>query len=384
MKKRHIVVLSVSAGAGHVRAAQALCAQASQSHPQLKVTHIDVMELVPSTFRKLYAQSYIGLVEKAPLLWAYLYQRTDASIGSSGDELRRAIERMNTRGLERELEQLQPDAIVCTHFLPAELLSRRIRKGRPTPPVWVQVTDFDVHGLWLHAFMDGYFVANEEVAERLTAKGISREQVHVTGIPIMPAFNKSPARKIAAGEHGLDPDKMTLLMMSGGAGVGDIAALAEQLASLPEDLQIVALAGKNKTLLESLRVVAARFPGRVFPMGFTATIERVMAAADVAISKPGGLTSTECLAMNLPMIVVSPIPGQEERNADYLLESGVALKAVDVAALQYKVRMLFNDRKRLAQMKSRMQQIARPDAAQSVLTLVESGLGQKSAAIKGR
>ena len=374
IKQRHIVVLSVSAGAGHVRAAQALCAQAEKSHPSLKLTHIDVMDLVPGTFRKLYAHSYIKVVEKAPLLWAYLYQRTDESSGGAGDELRRAIERMNTRQLERELEQLQPDAIVCTHFLPAELLSRRIRKGRPTPPVWVQVTDFDVHGLWLHAYMDGYFVANEEVAARLVAKGMPLEQVHVTGIPIMPAFNAPPKRNVGAAEHGLDPQKPTLLMMSGGAGVGDIGSLAAQLAALPHELQIVALAGRNQALLESLQALAQRHPGRVFPMGFTTTIERIMACADLAISKPGGLTSAECLAMNLPMIVVSPIPGQEERNADYLLESGVALKAVDAAALEYKVGMLLEHPDRIKAMKQRMREIAKPDAAATVLSIVSRSL----------
>ena len=347
-----------------------------QSHRQLKLTHIDVMDLVPGTFRKLYAHSYIKLVEKAPLLWAYLYQSSDTQSGSAADEIRRAVERMNTRQLEKELERLKPDAIVCTHFLPAEILSRRIRKGRPTAPVWVQVTDFDVHGLWLHPYMDGYFVATDEVRARLQSKGIPYEQIHVTGIPIMPAFNAPPARKVAAAELGLDKDKTTLLMMSGGAGVGDIGALAEQLASLPQDTQIVALAGRNKDLLASLQSIAARFPGRVFPMGFTATIERVMAAADLAISKPGGLTSAECLAMNLPMIIVSPIPGQEERNADYLLECGAALKAVDAASLQYKVSLLTDSKERLMAMRERIRAVARPHAAAAVLTTVETGLAR--------
>jgi len=148
MSKKHILVLSVSAGAGHVRAAQALCAAAERGFRQLRLTHVDVMDLVPAGFRKLYADSYIKLVEKMPLAWAYLYQYTDQrSAKSLFDRLRRNIERLNTRKLNRELKRLAPDAIICTHFLPAELLSRRLARGRPTPPVWVQVTDFDVHGL---------------------------------------------------------------------------------------------------------------------------------------------------------------------------------------------------------------------------------------------
>lgn len=368
MTSKHLLVLSVSAGAGHVRAAQALCAQAELAKPTWRVTHIDVMELVPRAFRKLYAESYIKVVEKAPLLWAYLYRQTDKRTrASKRDQLRRGVEKLNTRKFDGEIERLKPDAIVCTHFLPAELLSRRIRKRRPTPPVWVQVTDFDVHGLWLHDHMQGYFVANDEVAARLAAKGIARERIHTTGIPIMPAFVNAPSRAEAVAELGLNANKPVVLMMSGGAGVGGIDALAQRLVQLPEDFQLVALAGRNEALLKQLQALAKRHPSRLWPLGFTTTIERILAAADFAITKPGGLTSAECLAMRLPMIVISPIPGQEERNADYLLESGAALKAVDAAALEYKVKRLLSRPQELSAMRERMRVIARPQAARAVI-----------------
>jgi processive 1,2-diacylglycerol beta-glucosyltransferase len=366
-----LAVFSVSAGAGHVRAAQALCAEAQLSHPDWQVTHIDVMDLVPRGFRTLYAESYIKLVEHAPLLWSYLYARSDKRTrASTSDRLRRGVEKLNTRQFDGRLEELSPDAIICTHFLPAELLSRRIRKRRPTPPVWVQVTDFDVHGLWLHDHLHGYFAANDEVAQRLHSKGVALDRLAVTGIPIMPAFSNAPARSVAAVELGIDPVKPTVLMMSGGAGVGGIDVLASQLAAIPADMQILALAGRNDKLLSRLRSIAKEYPRRLWPMGFTSSIERIMAAADLAITKPGGLTSSECLAMNLPMIVVSPIPGQEERNADFLLESGAALKAVDSASLIYKVRRLLDNPQELALMRSRMQRVARPQAAVTVLAAV--------------
>jgi processive 1,2-diacylglycerol beta-glucosyltransferase len=371
---RRVLVLSVSAGAGHVRAAQALCAQAQHSHPQLQLSHLDVMDLVPSTFRKLYSESYIKLVAKAPNLWAYLYERTDRrSRASKIDRLRRGIERLNTTRLNGSIDELAPQAIVCTHFLPAELLSRRIRTDHHCPPVWVQVTDFDVHGLWLHEHMQGYFVASEEVAARLIGKGIAADRVCVSGIPIMPAFNAAPHRRTAAAELGLDPALPTVVMMSGGAGVGDLAALTRQLLEIPR-LQIIALAGRNAVLLDELQTLAARAPKRLWPMGFTTTVERIMAAADFAVTKPGGLTSSECLAMNLPMIVISPIPGQEERNADFLLESGAALKAVDAAALDFKIRHLLDNPAVLGAMRERMRAVARPHAARAVLDRVTAQL----------
>jgi processive 1,2-diacylglycerol beta-glucosyltransferase len=343
------------------------------------------MDWVPRAFRKAYTDSYIKLIEHAPLLWAHLYQRTDrARATSGGDRLRRGIERLNTRAVLREIDAWAPDVIVCTHFLPAELLSRRNRRGRSTTPVFVQVTDFDVHGLWVHSHLTGYCVATDEVAARIAARGVERKVVHVTGLPIAPAFANAPKRKAAIAELGLDAARPIVLMMSGGAGVGDIAAVAESIVKQLPGVQIIALAGKNAALRESLERLAARHVGRVLPMGFTRTIERLTAAADVAVTKPGGLTTAECLAMQLPIIVVSPIPGQEERNADFLLEAGVALKAVDSAALVYKLGALLADRERLADMRRRMERLGRPHAARSVVDIVMRDLDSRRREERGQ
>jgi processive 1,2-diacylglycerol beta-glucosyltransferase len=183
----------------------------------------------------------------------------------------------------------------------------------------------------------------------------------------MPQFSEAPPRARCAKEIGLDPHKTTLLIMSGGAGIGGIEEVTERLAALKNDLQIVVLAGRNESLLAAVQAMAERHPGRLYPMGFTRTIERVMAAADIAITKPGGLTTSECLAMGLPMIVISPIPGQEERNADFLLESGMALKAIDAPALEYKLRLLLDEPERLVAMRERMLAKAKPNAADTVL-----------------
>lgn len=368
---KRLLVVSVSAGAGHVRAAQAICAAAQESFPHVAASHLDLLELVPPGFRALYGDSYIKLVERAPLLWALLYQSTDRRESVTPlSRLRRAIERLNTRKFDAELERAAPDAIVCTHFLPAELLARRIASGRPTPPVWVHVTDFDIHGLWLQSHMAGYCVASDEVAARLASRGVDAASIHVTGIAIMPQFRRAPARAEAAAELGIAPDRQTVLMMSGGAGVGGIEGLVEAAAQLPRPLQIVAMAGRNEDLLARLQAIAQRYPGRVLPQGFTRSVERVMAAADVAVTKPGGLTSSECLAMALPMIVVSPIPGQEERNADYLLESGCALKAVDAAAFAHKLAALLDAPARLFSMGAREREVARPRAAEDIVERV--------------
>lgn len=371
MSQQTLVLLSVSAGAGHIRAAEALKATADRTYPDLHTIHIDIMELVPDHFRKLYADSYIHVVKHHPALWGYLYRLADRqNVDSKLNQMRSAIERLNTRKLGKTLKKLKPDHVICTHFLPAGLLARRIKKGKFSTPVWVLDTDFDIHTMWIYEGMEGYFAASEEVAWRMHDRGVPFERIYMTGIPIMPAFQQPLDRIACAREIGIHPQKMTFLLMSGGAGLGGIDALAERLLCLPGDFQMIALAGKNDALLQSLKKLAESYPQRLFPFGFTTTIERLMAASDLAITKPGGLTTSECLSMNLPMIVVSPIPGQEERNADYLLEHGVALKAYDVAGLEYRVNRLLQHPQRLTDMRRRMQKIGKPQAAADILRIV--------------
>jgi processive 1,2-diacylglycerol beta-glucosyltransferase len=370
-----LLILSVSAGAGHVRAAQAVEAAAKLASPPVEATHLDLLTLVPAQFRRLYGQQYIKLVDRLPQLWSYLYARTDRPGRDSVlGNLKRAVEKVNTRRLGDEIARLAPDAILCTHFLPAELLSRRRAAAHPgdprLPPLWVQVTDFDVHTLWVHPHVDHYCVASEEVAFRLADRGVRRERISVTGIPVMPQFAEPLDRATCAREIGIDPGKFTALLMAGGAGVGALDELASRLLRLPRGLQLIALAGRNEELLRRLRDLARAHPGRLFPLGFTTTVERLMTASDLVITKPGGLSVSECLAKGRPMLLASPIPGQEERNADYLLEAGAALKAADAATLEFKLAGLLDAPTRLEAMGAAARRIARPRAAEDVLRLV--------------
>jgi processive 1,2-diacylglycerol beta-glucosyltransferase len=371
------LILSVSAGAGHVRAAQAIEAAAKAATPPFDATHLDLLSIAPAEFRKFYGAQYLELVEKLPQLWSYLYSKSDRPSSNSliGD-FKRAAEKFNLRKLDGEIARVEPDVILCTHFLPAELLSRQKARrkagSKGLPVLWVQVTDFDVHALWVHPHVDRYCVASDEVAFRLADRGVPREKIVVTGIPVMPQFAARLDRKTCAGELGLDPAKFTVLMMAGGGGVGALDELAERVLREPAELQLVALAGRNEALLKRLQALAKKNPGRLFPLGFTTTVERIMSAADLVITKPGGLSTSECLAKGKPMLLVSPIPGQEERNADYLLEAGAAVKAVDAATLSFKLRKLLEQPARLTAMSAAAVRIGAPHAARDVVALLSA------------
>ena len=236
------------------------------------------------------------------------------------------------------------------------------------------MTNYDIHRFWIHERMTGYFAGSEEVAYRMVDRGIPEDRVHVTGIPIMPAFSAELSREECARELGVRPDRLTILMMSGGQGLGGVRELAERLLGIEGDFQLFVLAGRNEKLLAGLRELAARHAGQLFPMGFTNTVERVMAASDLAVTKPGGLTTSECLAVGLPMIIVSPIPGQEERNADYLLEGGAALKAYDGAGLELRVRRLLKDPSRLVALREASRAMGHPHAARDAVRIVLDAL----------
>lgn len=381
MSAHKVLLLSVSAGAGHVRAADALRACAEKELPDVQALHLDVMDYASATFRRLYSDAYIKLVNKHPAVWGMIYQITgDASSDSTMNKMRRSIERLNTRALRKRIAEFAPDAIVCTHFLPAEILMHEIRRGRLHVPVWVQVTDFDLHRMWVIPHMTGYFAANEEIGFRMRAVGMADASVHVVGIPIMPVFAQAPDRATCARELGMDPQRRTLLLMGGGAGVGNLEQVATHLLAQDADFQLIVLAGKNQAALAALQKLAAAHPSRLFPQGYTNKVERLMACADLVITKPGGLTTSECLAIGVPMIVHSPIPGQEERNADYLLEQGAALKAVDTVGLEYRVAELLASPSRLAQLRERARALARPHAARDVLRIVLAAADNRSVA----
>ena len=375
LEPKNILILSVSVGHGHMRAAQALEAGLKRWFPQHRAKHVDLMTLVPVLFRKAYKDAYLRLVQADPALWGYLYSRTDAIKKNSPlTRLLQKIESAATRELLDIIKSFEPDAVICTHFMPMNVLTRWKRKGRVSLPVWVCVTDFVAHRFWLVPEQSGFFTATEEDAWRIRRRGLEGENIRALGIPVLPDFippeEPRRSRREAAQVFGLDPDKKTFLLMGGGAGIGDMHGMAHELLALDSDFQLVVLAGNNRDMLKKLQELAAELPGRLFPLGFTNEVHVLFRAADLVITKPGGLTTVECLAMGKPMLVYAPIPGQEEHNADYLLENGAAMKAFDDSGLVWKIKALLADEERLPRLAANAAALGKPHAARDILETV--------------
>jgi processive 1,2-diacylglycerol beta-glucosyltransferase len=370
-----VLILSASAGAGHMRAADAIEHAFIQMKAARDVRHVDVLQYTNKLFRHLYSKAYIEMVNKMPDMLGWLYDQFDKPW--QNERRRLALDKLNTRPFVKFLKEHQPDIVVCTHFLPAEIISWLKAKERITCRQAIVVTDFDVHALWLCHHYERYFVALDETRVHMEKLGIPPQKLTVSGIPIDPVFAEKKDKHAMRVKHGLEPDLLTILISAGGFGVGPIEHILESLADLKHPTQVVALCGRNDELRERLDVVVknqARRGHTIFKnIGFTTEMDELMSAADILLGKPGGLTTSEALAKELVFVIVNPIPGQEERNSDHLLEQGVAIRCNNLPTLAYKIDLLLDDPARFNTMKANARRMGRPNAARDVVkTLVGS------------
>jgi processive 1,2-diacylglycerol beta-glucosyltransferase len=367
--KPRVLLLSASSGAGHVRAAQAL-EKAFAARGDCVVEHIDTIQYVSKLFQRVYDKAYISMVRRAPELMGVLYERTDQPWHHPRRRL--AMDRLNTGPMIRLLKRVQPDLCVATHFLAAEIVAWLIAKRKLQTHNAIVVTDYDVHAMWLCRTVERYYVAIDEAAEYLANIGVPREILRVTGIPIDPLFAKALDRAEARRALGLDPAATVILVSAGGYGVGPVEQLVNGLLALEKPWQIVAIAGKAEKArkrLEEISERAGKLPSgalRLCAIGFTTDMDKYMAAADLLVGKAGGLTTSEALARVLPMALIEPIPGQEERNADHLLEAGAAIRCNNLPAAPWKIAKLLDDPPRLNRMRDAARAMGKPGAAAAI------------------
>ena len=376
-----ILILSAAVGAGHLRAAQAVELTMRQLRPDAVVRNVDVLELTNAAFRALYGKAYLDLVNKAPHVLGYFYDMLDKPRGpeSKRDRLRLLVERINLQRFESLVADEPWDVIINTHFLPAELIASLKRRHRLRLPQLTATTDFETHRLWVNQPCETYTTATEEGAATLRHWGVPGEAIRVTGIPIHPVFAQEPERASCLKAQGLAGDRPILLQLAGGLGVGPIAQIYQNLLNLPQPVEVVVVAGKNAAVKAQLEQIAVPGRHRAKIVGFTEQIDQLMAVADVVVSKPGGLTTSEVLARGAAMAVVNPIPGQESRNSDFLLENGAAIKINNLATLTYKLGLLLDEPQRLAVLKANAKRLGRPQAAMDVCRLA-LGLAQGTVA----
>lgn len=368
-KAPRILIAHVTAGAGHTRAAEAIARAYQNLYPDANVKLVDTLDYINSVYKKVYNNTYLALVKHTPRLWGYIYERYDKDEEGGqriDDKFRQSLETLQAGDFRDFLDDFSPDVVICTHFLPMQLISRWKKKRKSSLPLYAVVTDFALHTFWIVEEIDGYFVANDNVRRELQTRGAMAKNIYQTGIPVDPVFSTLPLQSEVRDKLGLERDLPTVLIMSGGYGVGDVTSLISSFKDVSTKMQLLIVCGRNEELHTQVAQIAHTLPVTTQVYGFVNNVHELMRAADLVITKPGGLSSSEALAANCPMMIINPIPGQEQRNSDYLLEQGAATILHQLPDGAYYVEKLLNDKDRLASMIQRTRAIGRKDAAMEI------------------
>lgn len=368
-----ILIATITAGGGHLQAAAALQETWLQARPQDVVQRLDLLTFFSPLHKKIYSDGYVKLIAHAPELWGLVFNTMDnPGLVAKLARWRKTFGSASSRKFARFVKQFAPNAVLCTHYLPVELLGRLRHKWPGPPPLTVSiVTDFEAHALWMDAHVDLYCVAAEETKARLVARGASAAQVLATGIPISAKFSGRIDAAAVRKAQGLRDDLPILLVLSGGFGMGPVAQILAALDQIERPLQTLVVAGRNDRLRRDLAACDRRHPTRV--LGFVTNMHELMAVSDLLITKPGGLTTSEALALGKPLFILNPIPGQEAANSDFLLEHGAAAKANRVEDLPFRLGQLLGSKK-LADLGRAAAALGRPAAAADICRAVTARL----------
>lgn len=364
MNKKRILILYEDIGAGHKRTGAAI-KKAFEKRDDIEAILANPFGEKFPGLANFTTQVYLKTLKLTPDLWGYLYEM-------ERDKIERKLNKLVGISIYSFIKDYvldyKPDAVICTHPFSCSILSHV--KRNLNIPVYAILTDYDVHAYWIHHQIDGYFVGCQEMKSQMENMGVPSNKVFVTGIPIDEIFylenDKSEMRKKLCFSN----DMPLILVMGGGLGLGNIRKAVKVIQKYDE-LQIAVICGTNKNLKEKLDEIV-RENVKVF--GHIDNVHEFMDASDILITKSGGLTVTEAITKRLPMIVFDPIPGQEERNLEFLLRKKIAVRVKKIDRLDKKLIDLLNNKEKLDDMKERMEELSSYDSAGKVCNIILDNL----------
>ncbi len=365
-----VSILSITAGQGHNATAKAVGDALKEYGIQSEI--LDTFSYLNKAFGDFVSKGYLLAVDLAKGPYALTYRLLENRKKSSGPlSPTRTGNLLIAKKLKTYLDDYKPDVIVCTHIFSAILIDViREEYGIDAKTIGI-LTDFTVHPYWEEALtLDKVVTACDSLTHRMMKKGYREDQILPIGIPIHPKFNVSVPKEEARAAAGLDSGKATLLLMGGSMGYGSIGDTIRELDGIDTDFQIIAVCGNNREAKE--KIDAMKTKKKIVSFGFTDKVDLLMDASDAIITKPGGLTTSESLAKRLPMIIINPIPGQEDRNTEFLLNSGVAMAASKTLPLEELVYTLFHEKKRIELMRNAIEAIRHPDSTQKLCEYIRA------------
>jgi processive 1,2-diacylglycerol beta-glucosyltransferase len=369
---RNVLIVTASVGAGHNQAAQAIGAELERRYPAARVVIADFMGEENSHLNALLKDTYLKMLSLSPQVYDLLYRWSQARQLPGVQSL---LARAMKRSMLRLYLRYRPDLLVFTHPFPCGAAAYLRRTGKLDAPLVGVVTDFSAHPLWVYDEVDLYFVAARETRAELIEQGAAGERVFPTGIPIDAGFGRLLDRYAATRRLGLSARQPTVLVMGGGLGIGPVAEAVRSLDAIGRGLQLVVVAGRNAGLRRRLQALARVSRQPVTVLGYTRRVRELMAAADLLITKPGALTVSEALSAGLPLVLVEPLPGQEEDNAAYLTAQGAAVLLPDAGKAGELVAGLLDRPAALEEMRRRARSLGQPWAASAAAGIIGRRLG---------
>ena len=373
------MILSASVGSGHVKAADAL-ARVMRSRPDVdEVFSDDSLDHTNVLHKQFYSTLYKKLSAMLPEFLGWWYETSDDPWVA--DKGRLLIDLPQALPLINLVREFRPDVILCTHFMPAGVISWLISNGKLDARLGVVITDVHFHALWITRAFNWYFVAQEDDKIHMEALGLPADRIEVTGIPVEPEFGNPVDVQAVLERHGLQPGRPTILLVAGALGMSPATAVVRQLLQVDRDFQAIIVCGRNEEMQNEIVELLKDRPSDFRVLGYSKDMSDFMSVATILLSKPGGMTTAEAVACGLPMMILDPIGGQEERNADVLLEAGAAVKCTEVTLVAHKLRRLLDDPDRLRQMTQNARKLGRPNAASEIARIVLEQPDRKPAII---
>lgn len=365
---KRVLILSASVGSGHVKAADALARVMRSRSDVEEVLSDDSLDHTNVLHKQFYSTLYKKLSAMLPEFLGWWYETSDDPWVA--DKGRLLIDLPQALPLINLVREFRPDVILCTHFMPAGVISWLIANGKLDARLGVVITDFHFHAFWITRAFNWYFVAQEDDKIHMEALGLPSDRIEVTGIPVEPEFGNVVDSKAVLERHGLQPGRPTILVAGGALGMSPATAVVRQLLQLERDFQAIIVCGKNEEMQNEIVNLLKDRPGDFRVFGYTRDMADFMSVATILLSKPGGMTTAEAVACGLPMMILDPIGGQEERNSDVLLEAGAAVKCTEVTLVAHKLRRLLDDPARLEEMSRNARRLGRPNAASDIARIV--------------
>ncbi|MBF0122917.1 MAG: glycosyltransferase [Candidatus Omnitrophica bacterium] len=369
MKKRKILLMYISKVSGHRQATVAISKSLKRLIPDADVMSINGFGYNYPILENVINATYMGIIRHSPRVWDYLYD--NPKVVKRSANLRRFLNKSSHKKLEKLFKDFPADTVICSQAFPCAMVADyKMTKGLNTKLIGV-LTDWAPHTYWINEGVDMYVVPSEDSKARFIKKGVPAEKIKVFGIPIRNTFSEDVDKVSVRKDLGLALDVPTVLIMGGGQGLGKLKDVVKALLAGPSSLQMIVIAGANQKLFKWLKKTAPKASKKILYYDYTNNVHELMAGADLIVTKPGGMTTSECLAKGLPMVIINPLPGQEARNTDFLLEHGIAIHVHDIEDLAEEVELLLRSPERLKTMAQAARENGKPDASDNIAKLAK-------------